>query len=93
MLQQEEPEDFVVATGKTHTVRELVEIAFGHVDLDWKDHVAADPNLVRPAEVDLLVGDASKASRRLGWQPKVAFPELIKMMVDEDLRKLKASLL
>jgi GDPmannose 4,6-dehydratase len=92
MLQEKQPEDFVVATGKRHTVRELVELAFSHAGLDWKDHVVADPKLVRPAEVDLLLGDASKAKKRLGWRPKVTFPDLIKMMVDEDIKRLKETL-
>ncbi len=92
MLQQGKAEDFVVATGKSHSVRELVELAFSHAGLDWRDHVVTDPKLIRPAEVDRLVGDASKARERLGWRPKVSFPELIKMMVDEDLKGLKGTL-
>ncbi|MFQ5540468.1 MAG: GDP-mannose 4,6-dehydratase [Candidatus Binatia bacterium] len=92
MLQQQEPEDFVIATGETHTVRELVEIAFAHAGLDWREYVAIDQKLVRPAEVDLLVGDASKARERLGWKPKVFFLDLIKMMVDEDIKRLKGTL-
>jgi GDPmannose 4,6-dehydratase len=87
MLQQDKPDDFVIATGETHTVRELVETAFGCVDLDWKKHVVLDPALVRPAEVDLLVGDASKARRQLGWKPAVGFAELIRRMVEADLRR------
>jgi GDPmannose 4,6-dehydratase len=79
----------VVATGETHTVRELCEIAFAHVGLDWSRHVAVDPAFVRPAEVDLLIGDASKARRVLGWAPKHSFPELVRMMVDADLRALE----
>ncbi len=86
MLQHKEPDDFVVATGETHTVREAVETAFAHVDLDWKKYVVLDPALVRPAEVDLLIGDASKAERLLGWRPRVGFQELIRMMVDADLK-------
>src|SRR5438445_2079515 len=85
MLQQKEPDDFVIATGETHSVRELVETAFGYVDLDWKKFVAEDPALRRPAEVDLLVGDASKARRVLGWKPEVSFHQLIRLMVDADL--------
>jgi GDPmannose 4,6-dehydratase len=85
MLQRDEPDDYVIATGETHSVRELVEIAFNHVGLDWNDHVVIDPRFVRPAEVDLLIGDPSKARRELGWQSKVSFRELIEMMVDADL--------
>lgn len=88
MLQQEEPDDFVIATGATHTVREVVETAFAHVDLDWRKYVVLDPSFVRPAEVDLLIGDASKAQRCLGWQPRVGFQELIRLMVDADLERL-----
>jgi GDPmannose 4,6-dehydratase len=89
MLQQDQPEDFVIATGKTHTVRELVELAFACVDLDWKKYVVLDPSLIRPAEVDLLVGDASKARRVLGWQPEVSFPQLIRRMVESDLENIQ----
>jgi len=85
MLQQDEPDDYVIATGETHSVRELCELAFGYVDLDYRDYVVVDPSLFRPADVNLLVGDASKAHRRLGWAPKVRFEELIKMMVEADL--------
>ena len=85
MLQQDEPDDYVIATGETHSVRELCELAFGYVGLDYRDYVVVDPSLFRPAEVNLLVGDASKARRRLGWEPKVRFEELIKMMVEADL--------
>ncbi len=91
MLQQEKPDDFVVATGRSRTVRELVELAFSHAGLDWKDYVVIDPKLLRPAEVDHLVGDASKARRMLGWKPKVSFSELVHMMVDEDIKRLKGS--
>ena len=89
MLQRPEPQDYVVGTGQTHSVRELVETAFGHVGLDWKRHVKTDPKFVRPAEVDLLQADPSKARRELGWTPKVSFPELIGMMVDADLVRLR----
>jgi GDPmannose 4,6-dehydratase len=89
MLQQEEPADYVVATGETHTVQKLIETAFGHVGLDWKQHVVQDPAFMRPAEVDLLVGDPSKAGSILGWEPKVSFTELIHMMVDADLKLLR----
>jgi len=85
MLQQEQPDDYVVATGESHSVQELVELAFSHVGLDWREYVIVDPELKRPAEVDLLMGDASKAHRVLGWSPKVRFPELVRMMVDSDL--------
>jgi GDPmannose 4,6-dehydratase len=90
MLQQDQPEDFVVATGKTHSVREVCEIAFARLGLDWRKHVHVDPALVRPAEVDLLIGDASKAKKKLGWEAKVQLKELIEMMVDSDLEKLRA---
>lgn len=92
MLQQEKPDDFVVATGRSRTVRELVGLAFSRAGLDWKDYVVIDPKLLRPAEVDHLVGDASKARRLLKWKPKVSFSELVHMMVDEDIKRLKESL-
>jgi len=85
MLQQDQPDDFVVSTGETHSVQELVGIAFGHVGRKWQDHVVIDPTLVRPAEVDLLLGDPSKARRVLGWEPKTSFAGLIRMMVDADI--------
>ena len=85
MLQQDTPDDYVIATGEMHTVRELCEIAFGHAGLDWKKYVTQDQRFFRPAEVDLLVGDATKARQKLGWEPKVSFAELVKMMVDADL--------
>lgn len=85
MLQAQTPEDYVVATGATNTVRELVRIAFEHVGLDWQEHVVIDPRFLRPAEVDLLVGDAGRARERLGWTPDVDFDELVKMMVESDL--------
>ena len=85
MLQQPTPDDYVIATGETHAVRELCEIAFARVGLDWEKHVVVDPKLVRPAEVDLLQGDASKAKRVLGWQPRVSFRQRLKMMLDPDL--------
>ncbi len=89
MLQQPEPQDFVVATGVAHSVQQLVELAFGHVGLDWRKHVTVDPNLVRPAEVDHLLGNSTKARQRLGWQPEVPFEEMIRMMVDADLTRLR----
>jgi GDPmannose 4,6-dehydratase len=88
MLQQPEPDDYVVGTGATHSVREFAEVAFAHVGLNWKDHVRVDPALVRPAEVDLLLADPAKARTRLGWEPKVGFHELVTMMVDADLERL-----
>jgi GDPmannose 4,6-dehydratase len=87
MLQQPEPDDFVVATGESHSVAELVEIAFRHVGRDWRQYVGEDPGLMRPAEVDLLVGNAAKARATLGWQPRVSFGELVGMMVDADCRR------
>jgi GDPmannose 4,6-dehydratase len=84
MLQQEEPDDYVLATGETHSVRDCLDEAFGYAGLDWHDHVVEDPRYVRPAEVDLLIGDASKAKEKLGWEPTVRFRELIRMMVDAD---------
>ena len=88
MLQQPEGDDYVVATGETHTVERLVEVAFSHVGLHWKDHVTLDERFVRPAEVDLLIGDPAKAKAKLGWEPKVGFEQLVQMMVDSDLERL-----
>ena len=85
MLQQEQPDDFVIATGETHTVREFLDVCFGRLDLDWKRHVEIDPRYFRPAEVDVLCGDMSKARRVLRWEPKVRFKELVQLMVDADL--------
>jgi GDPmannose 4,6-dehydratase len=86
MLQQDEADDYVVATGETHSIRELLDVAFAHVGIaDWAPYVRLDPQFVRPAEVDLLIGDATKARERLGWEPQVAFADLIRMMVDHDL--------
>jgi GDPmannose 4,6-dehydratase len=90
MLQQDEPDDYVVATGETHSVREFLEEAFSHVQLDWQEHVEIDPKYYRPAEVDLLVGDAGKAKRKLGWEPKTTFKELTRLMVDADVEALEA---
>jgi GDPmannose 4,6-dehydratase len=87
MLQQEQPDDYVIATGQSHSVRQLVETAFAHVGLDWQQHVRVDPTLLRPAEVDHLVGDASKARNVLGWKPSVTFEQLVQMMVDADLAR------
>jgi GDPmannose 4,6-dehydratase len=90
MLQQDEPDDYVIATGETHTIRELLDIAFKRIGVDdWSDKVVQDPRFIRPAEVDLLIGDASKAREKLGWRPTVAFSELIEMMVDADLEREK----
>ena len=86
MLQQDEPEDFVIATGISHSVEHLIQAAFDHLELDWEEYVKIDPKLLRPAEVDYLVGNAQKAKAKLGWQPKVTFEELVKMMVDSDLQ-------
>lgn len=91
MMQLPQPDDFVIATGTTHSVRELLEIAFSHVGLDWKSHVEIDPALVRPAEPDPLCGDATKAQRVLGWRPQVSFRELVELMVDADLQALSKS--
>lgn len=91
MLQQDEPEDYVIATGETHSVQELCEVAFGYLDLDWREHVVCDPEFFRPAEVDLLVGDASKAHAKLGWEPAVNFEELITLMVDADMKALQTN--
>ncbi len=92
MLQQEEAEDFVIATGETHSVREFLEEAFTCVDLDWKDYVEIDPKYFRPAEVDLLIGDASKAREKLNWEPKVKFKELVRLMVEADIDTLQRQL-
>jgi GDPmannose 4,6-dehydratase len=89
MMQQDEPEDFVIATGETHSVREFLDEAFGHLDLDWNAFVEIDPRYFRPAEVDLLIGDASKAKQKLGWEPTVSFKELVRMMIDGDVADLK----
>ena len=89
MLQQERPEDYVVATGVQHSVRELLECAFGYVGLDYRDYVTVDESLLRPADVEQLVGDCTKARRQLGWEPEVSFEDLIHMMVDHDLEELR----
>jgi GDPmannose 4,6-dehydratase len=88
MLQQDTPDDYVIATGETHTVQEFVEIAFGHAGLNWEEHVKLDPKFIRPAEVDLLIGDPAKAKKELGWQPSVDFRGLVEMMVDADIAAL-----
>ena len=91
MVQQDEPEDYVISTDEAHSVKELVEVAFDHVGLNWKDYVVVDHKFVRPAEVDLLLGDSAKARNKLKWQPKVKFEELIRMMVDYDIERYKVS--
>ena len=91
MLQQDQPDDYVIATGQTHSVQRLCEVSFGYLGLDWRKYVVSDPKFIRPAEVDLLVGDASKAHARLGWEPSVTFEDLIQMMVDADMKALQAS--
>lgn len=88
MLQQDEPDNYVIATGKTHSVQQFVETAFGYVDLDYKKYVVTDPRFVRPAEVDLLLGDPTHAKTKLNWEPSVDFEQLVKMMVDADLARL-----
>lgn len=89
MLQRDKPEDYLIATGEPHSVKEFVEVAFDHAGLDWKKHVKIDERYLRPAEVDLLVGDASKARKELGWKPKVDFNGLVRMMVDADIKRLE----
>ena len=93
MLQQDQPDDYVIATGTAHSVRDLVEAAFSHVGLDWNKYVGVDPRFIRPAEVDLLIGDPAKAKKQLGWEPVVDFKQLVAMMVDADLARLKAGIL
>ena len=90
MLQQDQPDDYVVATGEAHSVQDLVEVAFAHAGLDWQKHVGVDPRFLRPAEVDHLIGDPSKARQKLGWKPSVDFKGLVTMMVDADIARLKA---
>jgi GDPmannose 4,6-dehydratase len=89
MLQQDKPDDYVVATGETHSIREFLDLAFGQANLDWKKHVEIDPRYYRPAEVDFLMGDYSKAKKKLGWEPRTKFPELVKLMVQADMQLLK----
>jgi GDPmannose 4,6-dehydratase len=91
MLQQKRADDYVIATGKSHSVRELVQVAFGHAGLDWQKHVKTDPKFLRPAEVDLLIGDPSKARTELGWTPDVDFEALVKMMVDADVERYRGT--
>ena len=89
MLQQDQPDDYVIATNETHSIREFLEVAFGHVGLDWQKYVSIDPRYYRPTEVDLLIGDYSKAKQRLGWTPKTKFADLVKLMVEADVNLLK----
>jgi GDPmannose 4,6-dehydratase len=89
MLQQPAAQDYVVGTGQTHSVQQLVDLAFAHVGLDWREHVVSDPKFYRPAEVDLLLADPSKACGELGWKPKITFEQLVAMMVDADLERLR----
>jgi GDPmannose 4,6-dehydratase len=91
MLQQKDPDDYVIGTGDTRSVRELCEVAFSHAGLDYRKYVIQDPKFFRPAEVDLLVADASKARTKLGWKPQVSFHELVRMMVDADLEKYRVT--
>ena len=91
MLQQPSPDDYVIATGVSHSVQDLVEVAFGHVGLNWRDYVRNDPSMIRPAEVDHLIGDATKAHQALGWKPEVDFGSLVRMMVDADLARHRAA--
>ena len=92
MLQQEKPDDYVIATGETHTIREFLDVSFGHVGLDWKKYVEIDPRYYRPAEVELLIGDASKAKRQLGWEPKTKFADLVRLMAEADIQLLSDQL-
>ena len=88
MLQQDNPDDYVIATGETHSIREFLELCFEHAGLDWEKHVEIDPRYFRPAEVDVLIGDASKAKKELGWTPKTTFAELVRLMTDADIALL-----
>jgi GDPmannose 4,6-dehydratase len=93
MLQQDEADDFVIGTGELHTVREFCELAFGRVDLNWEDFVVVDPKFFRPAEVDLLLADCSKAKAQLGWKPRMSFQHLVESMVDADMERVSRSLI
>jgi GDPmannose 4,6-dehydratase len=90
MLQEENPDDYVIGTGEAHTVREFVDLAFATADLDWREYVEVDPHYFRPAEVDYLCADASKARRILGWEPTVTFKELVRIMIEADIKELEA---
>jgi GDPmannose 4,6-dehydratase len=92
MLQQSEPDDYVIATGKTHSVRDFLDEAFGYLDLDWHDFVTTDSKFLRPSEVDTLCGNATKAREALGWEPKVDFPSLVRMMIDHDMEQARHEL-
>ena len=89
MLQQDDPQDFVIATGQSHSVKEFLEEAFSYADLDWKEYVEIDPRYFRPTEVELLLGDAGRAKKILGWKPEVGFKELVRLMVDADIKALE----
>ncbi|MBM4398770.1 MAG: GDP-mannose 4,6-dehydratase, partial [Candidatus Cloacimonetes bacterium] len=93
MLQQDEPDDYVIATGISHSVKDLIKITFDHLGLDWEKYVKIDPTLLRPAEVDFLMGDSTKAKTKLGWKPRVTFLELVRMMVDHDIKEVEISFL
>ena len=88
MLQQESPDDYVIATGETHSVKEFLELAFSYVDLNWQDYVEFDERYLRPAEVELLIGDPTKAQQKLGWQPSITFKQLVALMVEADLKAI-----
>lgn len=90
MLQQDKPDDYVIATNETHSIREFLDLAFKHVNLDWHEYVEFDERYLRPAEVELLIGDSTKARKQLGWEPSVTFEELVKLMVDSDIKALEA---
>jgi GDPmannose 4,6-dehydratase len=92
MLQQEKPDDYVIATGETHSIREFLDLSFGHAGLEWKKYVEVDPHYYRPTEVDLLIGDATKAKKKLGWAPKTKFPELVRIMTEADIALLAQEL-
>ena len=92
MLQRDEPDDYVISTGLTHSVKDLLQVAFDYVNLNWKDYVLVDPKFVRPAEVELLLGDSTKALKKLGWTPETSFEELIKMMIDADLERIESDI-
>jgi GDPmannose 4,6-dehydratase len=92
MMQQKTPDDYVIATGENHTVKEFVEVAFDHAKLHWKDYVRFDPQYKRPTEVDFLLGDASKAKKKLNWSPTVTFYDLVRLMVDHDINEVKREL-
>ena len=92
MLQQDEPDDYVISTGVSHSVRDLVQVVFDYVNLNWENYVVVDPKFIRPAEVKLLLGESSKAKKILGWKSEINFEELVRMMVDKDLEKVKKNI-